>query len=209
MTLRDLPALAHAGLIKAEGLAALKDVAAHYAIAITPAMAGLIDPADPQDPIARQFLPHAGELDHQPQERPDPIGDAAHSPVEGVVHRYPDRVLLKLNHVCAVYCRFCFRREIVGRPQSGTLSGAALDAALAYIADDRAIWEVILTGGDPLVVSPRRLEAVMWRLAAIKHVKVIRLHTRIPAVDPDAVTDEMIAALKLSGKATYVALHAN
>ena len=77
-------------------------------------MAELIDRADPHDPIARQFVPDAAELDSQAEERADPIGDDAHSPVEGIVHRYPDRVLLKLTHVCAVYCRFCFRREMVG-----------------------------------------------------------------------------------------------
>ena len=77
-------------------------------------MAELIDRADPHDPIARQFVPDAAELDATPEERADPIGDHAHSPVEGIVHRYPDRVLLKLTHVCAVYCRFCFRREMIG-----------------------------------------------------------------------------------------------
>ena len=83
-------------------------------MALPPALAALIDRNDPHDPIARQFVPDAAELDHQPEELSDPIGDDAHSPVEGIVHRYPDRVLLKLTHVCAVYCRFCFRREMVG-----------------------------------------------------------------------------------------------
>jgi lysine 2,3-aminomutase len=209
MTLRDLTALASTGLIEAERLPALEPVAARYAVAITPAMQALIDPADPHDPIAAQFIPHERELRADPIESADPIGDKAHSPVEGVVHRYPDRVLLTLNHVCAVYCRFCFRRETVGKPEAGALSPAALDAALAYIAADPAIWEVILTGGDPLVLSPRRLGEVMRRLAGIDHVKVVRLHTRVPAVDPDAVTDEMVAALKSGGQTVYVALHAN
>ena len=93
-----------------------------------------------------------------PEERADPIGDLAHSPVEGIVHRYPDRVLLKAVHVCPVYCRFCFRREMVGPQGLGTLSPEAMDAAFAYIAGRPEIWEVILTGGDPLVLSPRRLE---------------------------------------------------
>ena len=209
MTLRDLPALAEAGLIEAGRLPALQQVAARYAVAITPDMAALIDPADTADPIARQFVPHEGELDHQSAELADPIGDNAHTPIEGIVHRYPDRVLLKLNHICAVYCRFCFRRETVGHPDAGMLSPAALDGALAYIAADPAIWEVILTGGDPLVLSPRRLGEVMLRLAKVEHVKVVRFHTRVPAVDPAAVTGELVAALKASGKATYVALHAN
>ena len=208
-TLRDPAALARADLIAPERLAGLERVAAQYAVAITPAMAGLIDPDDPDDPIARQFVPHAAELEVRPEESADPIGDAAHSPLEGIVHRYPDRVLLMLTHTCAVYCRFCFRREVVGPDGAGTLAPAALDAALAYIAARPEIWEVILTGGDPLVLSPRRLGAAMARLAAIDHVKVVRLHTRVPAVDPEAITPELVAALKCAGKAVYVALHAN
>ena len=193
----------------ADRLSALQQVAARYAAAITPAMAELIDPDDIADPIARQFTPDPAELERQPGESADPIGDEAHSPVAGIVHRHPDRVLLKITHVCAVYCRFCFRREMVGPGKAPALSPQALDAALAYIAGRPDIWEVILTGGDPLVLSPRRLGAVMRRLAAIDHVKVIRLHTRIPVVDPEAVTDELIQALKAPGKAVYVALHAN
>jgi lysine 2,3-aminomutase len=206
MTLRTLSALVDAGLIEAERLPALQAVADQYAVSITPAMEAL---ARESGAVARQFVPHDGELDHRPEERADPIGDDAHTPVEGIVHRYPDRVLLKLNHICAVYCRFCFRRETVGKPDAGVLNAMALDAAMAYIAADSAIWEVILTGGDPLVLSPRRIADAMRRLAAIDHVKVVRFHTRVPAVDPDAITDELVAALKSSGKATYVALHAN
>ncbi len=208
-TLRTPDALARAGLVAPERTAELERVAARYAIAITPASAALIDPTDPDDPIARQFLPDLAELDAAPGESTDPIGDAAHSPVEGIVHRYPDRVLLMVTHTCATYCRFCFRRETVGQAGSGNLSPAALDAALAYIAGAPDIWEVILTGGDPLVLSPRRLSALMDRLAQIPHVKVVRLHTRVPAVAPEQITDALVAALKCAGKAVYVALHAN
>ncbi len=207
-TLRHLSQLAEAGLAPAGKRDALERVAAQYAVAITPAMAGLIDPADPHDPIARQFVPDAAELDRRPEEPADPIGDHAHSPVEGVVHRYPDRALLKLTTVCAVYCRFCFRREMIG-PDAEPLAADKLDAALTYIAAHEEIWEVILTGGDPLVLSPRRLKAVVARLAAIGHVKVIRVHTRIPVADPARVTPELANALKAKGKATYVVLHAN
>ncbi len=204
MTLRTLQALAGADLIPESRLPALRDVAARYAIAITPAMAELAH----RPPIARQFVPNPREMDVSPAERADPIGDQAHSPVEGVVHRYPDRVLLKITHTCAVYCRFCFRREMVG-PQAETLSPPALDAALAYIAARPQVWEVILTGGDPLVLSPRRLRAVMQSLAAIDHVRVIRLHTRVPAVSPQAITPDMVEALTVPGRAVWVALHAN
>jgi len=208
-TLRSAEALACAGVVAPERLAVLERVAAQYAVAVTPAMAELIDPADPADPIARQFVPDAAELIQRPGERDDPIGDDAHCPVEGIVHRYPDRVLLKPTHTCAVYCRFCFRREMVGPQGLRPLSPAALDAALAYVAARPQIWEVIVTGGDPLVLSPRRLGELMDRLCAIDHVKVVRFHTRVPAVDPDAVTDELVAALRRPGKAVFVALHAN
>ena len=201
--------LAAAGLASAEAVAALEGVTARYAMAITPEIAGLIDPLDPRDPIRRQFVPDVAELETRPQERADPIGDQAHSPVEGIVHRYPDRVLLKLLHACPVYCRFCFRRETVGPGGAGMLSGAALEAALAYIRSDPGIWEVILTGGDPLALSPRRLGEAMEALAVIPHVKVVRLHSRVPAVDPSRITPEVIAALKRFPRAIYVALHAN
>jgi lysine 2,3-aminomutase len=207
-TLRHLSELLAAGLASSGNRAALEKVAAQYAVAITPAMAELIDPTDPHDPIARQFVPNAAELETQPQELADPIGDHAHSPVDGVVHRYPDRVLLKVTATCAVYCRFCFRREMVG-PQAEALSRQQLDAALDYIAAHAEIWEVILTGGDPLVLSPRRIEQVMTRLAAIGHVKVVRFHTRIPVAEPSRITPELVNALRTKGKATYVVLHAN
>ena len=157
-TLRSVPELQAAGLVSAADAAALQAVAARYAVAITPAMAALIDRADPDDPIARQFVPDARELQHRPEELADPIGDERFARAPGIVHRYPDRVLLKLTHVCPVYCRFCFRRETVGPGGPQALGGEALDAALAYIAGDPRIWEVILTGGDPVhaVGAPHR-----------------------------------------------------
>ncbi|MFC0217113.1 lysine-2,3-aminomutase-like protein [Pseudochelatococcus lubricantis] len=208
-TLRRPQELADAGFIGPAAQAALERVAARYAIAITPAVADLIDSTDPDDPIARQFIPDARELDHTPQERDDPIGDHAHSPVEGIVHRYPDRVLLKLVHVCPVYCRFCFRREMVGPGQPTALGEEAFEAAIAYIAAHPEIWEVVITGGDPLVLSPRRLAAVTERLAQIDHVKVLRWHTRVPVVAPERVSPALVEALREAGKAVYVVLHAN
>jgi lysine 2,3-aminomutase len=197
------------GLALPENRPALDAVAARYAVALPPALADLIDPNDPHDPIARQFVPDAAELDAQPQELSDPIGDDAHSPVEGIVHRYPDRVLLKLTPICAVYCRFCFRRETVGPGKANALPAAALTRALDYICSHRQIWEVILTGGDPLVLSARRLRAVMEKLGRIEHVKVLRIHTRVPVAEPARVTAELVRAIKVKGKPTYVALHIN
>ncbi len=208
-SLRDAADLVKAGLVAPEKLDALTDVTCRYPVAVTPAVAGLIAPLDPHDPIARQFVPSPAELDTTPEERADPIGDEAHSPVEGIVHRYPDRVLLKAVHVCPVYCRFCFRREVVGPQGKGTLSAEALDRALGYIRDHDGIWEVILTGGDPLVLSPRRLRDIMEALGAIGHVRVVRLHTRVPVVEPERVDRDLVSALMASGKTTFMALHAN
>jgi len=208
-TLRQATELVAHGLAPAAALADLEKVAARYAVAVTPAVAALIDPNDPDDPIARQYIPRIDELTTRPEERADPIGDHVHAPVDGIVHRYPDRVLFKLVHVCAVYCRFCFRREMVGPGKDNALSGAAYAAALDYIRSHAEIWEVILTGGDPLMLSPRRLAEIMADLAAIAHVKIIRIHTRVPVAEPARVTPEMVAALKAPGATTWVALHAN
>ena len=201
--------LVAAGLLKANAAAALRDVEARYSVAVTPAVAATINRTDPDDPIAKQFLPDARELRTLPQERADPIGDEAHSPVPGLVHRYEDRVLLKLLTVCPVYCRFCFRRETVGRGKGDVLPTEEADAALDYIAAHQEIFEVILTGGDPFMLSARRLSSVARRLAAIPHVQVLRVHTRAPTAAPDLVTPERIAALNEGGKALYVALHVN
>ena len=208
-TLRTPAELVTHGLARTADLPDLEKVAARYAIAVTPDIAELIDPDNPDDPIARQFIPTVDELHATPGENADPIGDHSHSPVTGIVHRYPDRVLFKLVHVCAVYCRFCFRREMVGPGKDSTLSDQSYAAALDYVRAHPEIWEVILTGGDPLMLSPRRLEQVMTDLAAIEHVKIIRLHTRVPVVDPARISKQMVQALRIDGAATWVALHAN
>jgi len=208
-TLREPAELAAHGLVSDSDLPALEEVAARYAVAVTPDVAALIDPDDPLDPIARQYIPSAEELVVQAGEKPDPIGDEVRSPVSGIVHRYPDRVLFKLVHVCAVYCRFCFRREMVGPGKATTLSEGAYQNALAYIRAHPRIWEVILTGGDPLMLSPRRLAEVMSDLARIDHVKVVRIHTRVPVAEPHRINDKMVSALRVRGATTWVALHAN
>jgi lysine 2,3-aminomutase len=206
--LRSIEALVAHGLVPRERSETLRAVAGRYAVSVTPAMAKLIEPDDPADPIARQFIPDPAELVTLPQELADPIGDEAHSPVEGVVHRYPDRALLKLVHACPVYCRFCFRREMVG-PGGDALTGDRLDAALAYLAGHPEIWEVIMTGGDPLILSDRRVRDIAGRLAAISHIKVARWHTRVPMVQPERVTTEYARVLRVPGKASYIAIHAN
>jgi lysine 2,3-aminomutase len=199
--------LVPAGLVPPAREEQVRRVAEKFAVAVSAEMAALIDPADPADPIAAQFIPSAAELESAPEERADPIGDARWSPLPGIVHRYPDRVLLKPLLLCPVYCRFCFRRETVGK-KGAVLGPAALARAFAYIRERPQIWEVIVTGGDPFLLSPRRLAAIVRTLDAIPHLAVIRFHTRVPIVDPGRVGTALVAALAAE-KAVYVVLHAN
>jgi lysine 2,3-aminomutase len=206
-TLRRAQDLADAGLIPVRQVAALEQVGALYTIAVPPALAALIDPADPDDPIARQVLPDIRELTVRPEERGDPIGDNAYSPVRGVTHRYPDRVLVRPVLSCPMYCRFCFRREVVGRA-AGSMTPAELDDAIAYVAAMPSIREVILTGGDPLLLSVRRLDDLLRRLAAIPHVDTLRIHSRVPVADPERIDAGMIAALR-HDKPAWLSVHTN
>ena len=207
MALTSGRALREAGLIPAEAVGDAETVAARYALAVTPHVAGLIAPGRADDPIALQYLPDPAELARDPREREDPIGDSVHSPLPGIVHRYPDRVLLMPTATCPVYCRFCFRREVVGQG-GGMLDPAALDAAIGYIAARPVVREVILSGGDPLALAPRRLRAILGRIDAIGHVEVVRIHTRVPVADPRLIAPALVAALTC-GKPVYVAIHCN
>src|SRR5271167_212009 len=177
--------LVSAGLVETNRLAEIRRVASEFAVALT---------ADVSALVAR--------------EKPaDPIGDARWSPVPGIVHRYPDRVLLKPTLLCPVYCRFCFRREVVGK-RPAILNQLALERAFDYIRRRPEIWEVIVTGGDPFVLAPRRLAAIVRTLDQIAHVAVIRFHTRVPVVDPRRVKLALVEALAAE-KAVYVVVHAN
>ena len=206
-TLRTVPQLLAAGLVSADCATDLQAVSGRYAVAITPEIARIIDRDDPNDPIARQFVPSAEELETMPDELADPIGDGVHSPVKGIVHRYPDRVLLKALHACPVYCRFCFRREQVG-PGRDMLSETEIDAAIGYIRSNPEIWEVILTGGDPLMLSPRRLGRLLDALEAIPHVATLRIHSRVPIVEPARIGPALLAVLTRR-KPLWIAIHAN
>jgi lysine 2,3-aminomutase len=204
-SLRTPRALLEAGLIAPADLPAIEAVERRYAIAITPTLHALIDRAD--DPIGRQFVPDPAELVTAPHELPDPIGDDAHSPLKGIVHRYADRALLKPLLACPVYCRFCFRREQVG-PDGGLLSQSELEAAYQWFGAHPAIREVILTGGDPLMLSPRRLAAIVTALTAIPHLETIRIHSRIPVADPDRLDTALAAAME-TDKALWLVVHSN
>jgi lysine 2,3-aminomutase len=204
---RSIEDLLQRGLVAPERRDTLRRVAEQFAVALTDEVAELIDHADPTDPIAAQFVPNEAELETAPEERLDPIGDERWSPVPGIVHRYPDRVLLKPSLLCPVYCRFCFRRESVGKT-GGMLDAAALERALDYIRQRPKIWEVIVTGGDPLLLSPRRIATLVRALEAIPHVAVIRFHTRVPVVDPRRVGPALLRTLTAE-KAVYIAVHVN
>ncbi|HSB81536.1 MAG TPA: lysine-2,3-aminomutase-like protein [Candidatus Methylomirabilis sp.] len=203
-TVADLTA---AGLVPPEKLAEVARAAQRYAMAVTPTIMDLIDVADPADPIARQFLPDGRELMAASEERADPIGDGVHAPVKGIVHRYPDRVLLTPILRCPVYCRFCFRRERVGR-DGAVLSAAELEAALDYVRRHDEVWEVVVSGGDPFMLPPKRLKELVRELDAIPHLAVIRFHTRVPVSDPARVSRQLVAALETE-KGLWVALHCN
>jgi lysine 2,3-aminomutase len=185
----------------------LGEVARRYDFRLTPYMQSLLRGRPADDPLSLQFLPDERELHSISYEAADPIGDFPFSPVKGVVHRYPDRVLLKVAHACPVYCRFCFRREMVGS-HGEPLRGEALDMAIDYVRGRPEIWEVILTGGDPLALSIRRLADILTKLAAIEHVRVLRIHSRVPIVDPQSIDEALTSALD-QPIPVYVAIHVN
>ena len=203
--IRDADALIAAGLIAPDGRDAIAAVGHRYAVAIPAALRALIKTAD--DPIGRQFVPSPAELITAPHESLDPIADDALSPVKGVVHRYADRALLKPLLVCPVYCRFCFRREHVG-PDGGVLTSGELEAALAWFAGHPSIREVILTGGDPLMLSPRRLAEIVTALSGMPHIETIRIHSRLPVADPARLTEALAEAMETE-KAMWLVVHAN
>ena len=208
-TLRRLAELVDAGLLLAEDAALMDQQPIAYAVAITPALIDLMDPHDPHDPIRQQFIPDPREYVTEINEYEDPIGDHAHQKTPGLIHRYPDRVLLKVVGTCPVYCRFCFRREMVGPDKGTALTPQQIEAALSYIDATPAVREVIITGGDPLIMAPKRLEKLARRLGQISHIETIRWHSRLPVASPHLVTPILAAALAASGKPTRLALHIN
>lgn len=208
-TARSLDALVARGLLTDGAAAELAPVADRFAIGVSPVLAAAINAGDADDPIARQFIPDVRELQTHAMERADPIGDHAFEPVPGLIHRYPDRVLLKVTPVCPVYCRFCFRREMVGPKGDAAMTPTGLGAALDYIRQKPTIREVIMTGGDPFMLSPTRVTALTRALDAMAHVSVLRWHTRMPVADPARINAEFVAALVDTEKAVYVAVHTN
>ncbi|AZO47965.1 MAG: KamA family radical SAM protein [Mesorhizobium sp.] len=188
---RDLAALP---LSRAERAAA-QEAAANHKVRIPRPYLDLIDWNDPQDPIRAQVIPSPEELVEAEGELDDPIADHAYSPVPRLTHRHADRVLLFPTYQCAVYCRFCFRKESLTSIGRGYTS-EALEPALAYIAEHEEIREVILTGGDPLSLPDKALSEIRARVEAIPHVRLLRIHTRVPVALPSRITSELVAALR-------------
>lgn len=167
----------------------------------------LIDWSDPEDPLRRQVVPTPDERVILPDDLADPIGDQVHSPVPGIVHRYPDRALFLLTATCVVHCRFCFRREFIGTP-TRTLRPDQREGALAYLRQHAEIWEVILSGGDPLVFPDSSIAEILGRLRGIPHLKVIRIHSRIPAIAPFRLTPALIQLFRAHAP-LYLVVHVN
>ncbi len=178
-----------------------------HATRITDHIKDLIKEHDENGSIARQYIPSNAEEYITPEELSDPIGDEAYSPIKGIVHRYPDRVLFKISNICAAYCRYCFRKDMIG-PSSESLAKKDIENALNYIRTHTDIWEVILSGGDPLILSPRRLQDLLNSIEGINHIQTLRVHTRLPLTDPKRITQQLCASLKRE-KALYIIIHIN
>jgi lysine 2,3-aminomutase len=177
------------------------------AMAITPYFFNLIDAADEDCPIRRQVIPRLEETNTAPWEMSDPCGEDAHSPVPGLVHRYPDRVLFLVTDRCAAYCRYCTRSRLVSNA-SGYDFHPEFDRQIAYIAGHPEIRDVLLSGGDPLLFSDEKLEYLLSRLRAIPHVEFLRIGTRIPVFLPQRITPELCAMLK-QFHPLFVSIHSN
>ncbi len=166
-----------------------------FRVDITPYFASLIDPDNPQDPIRKQTIPTAGEIISFTGEMADSLAEDAHSPVPGLVHRYPDRVLMLVTTQCASYCRYCTRSRIVGDPAQ-TFRSADYEAQLDYIRRTPQIRDVLLSGGDPLTLSPKVLERLLKALRDIPHVEIIRIGSRVPVFIPQRITDDLCDMLQ-------------
>ena len=177
------------------------------ALAITPYFFNLIDRADPNCPIRKQVIPRAGEMVISEEEQLDSLGEDEHSPVPGLVHRYPDRVLFLVTDRCAAYCRYCTRSRLVSNAQDYNFH-PEYEQALRYIEAHTEVRDVLLSGGDPLLLSDKKLEHLLSRLRAIKYVEFIRIGSRIPVFLPQRITPELAEIFKKYGP-IWMSIHVN
>ena len=173
----------------------VKGCADKLTMSIPPYFASLIDPEDPGCPIRLQSVPRGGELKRSHHEMEDPCGEDKNSPVHGLVHRYPDRVLFLVNEMCAMYCRYCTRSRMVG-DGNRTIRPSTYEAAFDYIRSNKKIRDVLISGGDPLTLGDHMLEHIISTVKSIPHVEFVRIGTRIPVTLPQRVTPELVAMLK-------------
>ncbi len=192
---RTLAALERVLHLGADERLALGQSGALLPFAITPYYLSLLDPDDPADPLRRTVIPARAERLRTPGEADDPLGEDGHSPVPGVIHRYPDRVLFLVHDFCATFCRYCTRSRVVGQGELHP-GRARLEAAIAYIARTPAIRDVLLSGGDPLTLADAKLDWLLGELRRIPHVEILRLGTKVPAVLPQRITPELVRVLR-------------
>ncbi|MBV8201351.1 MAG: KamA family radical SAM protein [Acidobacteria bacterium] len=166
-----------------------------FSVAVTPYFAALIDPEDPDCPIRRQVVPVEGELVVSPGDMTDPLDEDGASVVEGLVHRYPDRVLFLVLDTCAAYCRYCTRSRLVSQGELEPL-GRRVEAVIAYLQAHHEVRDVLLSGGDPLLMSDATLDKLLGRLREIPHLEFLRIGTRIPCFVPQRITPELVAVLR-------------
>ncbi|NLO90786.1 MAG: lysine 2,3-aminomutase [Elusimicrobia bacterium] len=193
--IKDIPTLERVISLDASEKNDLKRCLAKFRMAITPYYAALMDARDRQCPVRLQAVPSIEELRNDPDDLDDPLHEDVDSPVPGLTHRYPDRVLLLVTNICSMNCRHCTRRRMVGFEDT-PLSKACLDKAVKYISGNKAVRDVLISGGDPLTLSDDHLESILQRLRAIKHVEIIRIGTRVPVVMPMRVTEKLAAMLR-------------
>ncbi|MDD2624046.1 MAG: lysine 2,3-aminomutase [Candidatus Riflebacteria bacterium] len=173
----------------------VKDCLGTLRMAITPYYLSLIDLNNPNDPIRKQAIPTAAELYRSPADLEDPLHEDGDAPVPGLTHRYPDRVLLLVTDQCSMYCRHCTRRRFAGQ-KDGEMPAANIDRAIEYIAANAQIRDVVVSGGDPLLLSDSKLEKILQKLRAIPHIEIIRIGSRTPVVMPQRITPELCEMLK-------------
>ena len=176
-------------------------------MAITPYWASLIDPEDPNCPLRRQAVPVAGESLVSPHEMVDPCAEDRDSPAAHLVHRYPDRVLLLATDHCALYCRHCTRRRLVGEHHEDN-SASRFDAAIEYIKANRKIRDVLISGGDPFIMEDQEIESLLEKLRAISHVEFLRIGTRVPVTLPQRISEKMVNMLKKYSP-LWISIHFN
>ena len=173
----------------------IKHSKGRLALAVTPYFASLMDPVNQNCPIRRQAIPRVEEIHLSKSEMVDPLGEDNHSPVPGLVHRYPDRVLLLVTDQCAVYCRYCTRRRLVGSNER-SISQGNFEEVLKYLKSHRKVRDVLVSGGDPLLLENERLEEILSRLRALPHIELLRIGTRVPVTLPQRITNGLVRMLR-------------